>query len=437
MQSSYLYSILLPLLTHPPLTTAREVFAHYMVNGVSHSSALTDVTLAQSLNITAFALDITNPTDSWATDALTYLFDAAQSGHFHLFFSLDNAAVKDLAQFDTHLQNFLGHDAYYKSGPDNHPVVSTFGEGNHGVDVWKDFRTKYADITFIPNFDNLTTYYTDVSSTLTPYLSLLDGVLNWDTAWPPSQATPNPPPASTKRDIDAQNFLAGNGKAFWAPLSTLQFKNQAAYGHWYRAGGTTLPERMADILSMQPAPDAVELLTWNDGGESHYFGQLWPETLPMSYSSGTEWDHSGWQSLYHSFASAFKDGVDSAGMRPVTGAKVDGAMWYHPMSDSSKCQDQPSGWEAAGMVVNWAVVLEEGCEGWSVVVSSGGKEAEPVGLRTGLNWGNTDVSAGKQSLRVVDGGGKVVAMAEGGVDVPEGCPESIYNYRVVGLKISS
>jgi len=34
---------------------------------------------------------------------------------------------------------------------------------------------------------------------------------------------------------------------------------------------------MANILSMATAPDWVVIQTWNDGPESHYIGNLWPE----------------------------------------------------------------------------------------------------------------------------------------------------------------
>lgn len=39
---------------------------------------------------------------------------------------------------------------------------------------------------------------------------------------------------------------------------------------WYRIGEVNMPQRFEQVLALQP--DLVELITWNDAGESHYVG---------------------------------------------------------------------------------------------------------------------------------------------------------------------
>jgi glucan endo-1,3-alpha-glucosidase len=77
-------------------------------------------------------------------------------------------------------------------------------------------------------------------------------------------------------------------------MSSLQYKHLAKFGNWYRAGGSNFHLRMHQILDLQP--DFVEVLTWNDGGESHYIGNLWPSasTKDADYSVYTnDYDHTG------------------------------------------------------------------------------------------------------------------------------------------------
>jgi len=51
---------------------------------------------------------------------------------------------------------------------------------------------------------------------------------------------------------------------------------------------------MEQVLQVQP--DFIEVLTWNDGGESHYIANYWASTISATadYSGYTEkYDHSG------------------------------------------------------------------------------------------------------------------------------------------------
>lgn len=57
---------------------------------------------------------------------------------------------------------------------------------------------------------------------------------------------------------------------FLSALSSLQYKN--AYDtNVYRPGDLNLPRRMAGILSMSPAPDFVEVITWVRNNLSYDF----------------------------------------------------------------------------------------------------------------------------------------------------------------------
>jgi glucan endo-1,3-alpha-glucosidase len=63
--------------------------------------------------------------------------------------------------------------------------------------------------------------------------------------------------------------------------------------NWYRRGELNIAQRIPQIMSLKP--DFVEFLTWNDGGESSYIGNVWPEAIQGSNVHGyiDNFDHSG------------------------------------------------------------------------------------------------------------------------------------------------
>ena len=129
---SVLYCFLLVLSTFSSMASAKAVFAHYMISGITAEHADTDVTQAQALGFDAFAVNIQTPSAPWAVQAVQQLFQTAESKSFKLFFSLDFDADSNWQNFSDMLKQYLGSSAYYKTGSDNLPLVSTFGAGQMG-----------------------------------------------------------------------------------------------------------------------------------------------------------------------------------------------------------------------------------------------------------------------------------------------------------------
>jgi hypothetical protein len=77
------------------------------------SQAVTDVTQAQAMGFDAFALNVIS-TESWCTDSISYLFQAAAAIGFMLFFSFDMINFSEPSQFIPLLQQYVGNSAYYK-----------------------------------------------------------------------------------------------------------------------------------------------------------------------------------------------------------------------------------------------------------------------------------------------------------------------------------
>ena len=245
---------------------------------------------------------------------------------------------------------------------------------------------------------------------------------------------------------------SANSKTYMIPLSSLQYKRWPdASQHYYRIGEVNLPQRMTEILSLgKPtnpgtvAPDFVEVITWNDAGESHYIGNIWDESVASweyLFGNSTSWSHAGWQPIISSFIAAFKGGKDASGMLPPQGSPGVGAMWYRTILKSATCSSdplgKPQGWEGAQDAVNWAVVLAPGSSGVTVRVTSGGKVIQTVsGLGAGLQYSSAPgMIQGEQVVQVLDASGSLVLSAHSTIDVlPEANGICNYNYQVSPLQ---
>lgn len=145
-----------------------------------------DVQDAKKAGFDGFALNTNTITAQFATDAIEWLFQAADNNDFNLFISFDMSwgsfQVKNIPDF---LIKYVGHASYYKV--DNKPFVSTFWGGKISSDEWNnDFRqllkTKH-NVTpfFIPSFDDMDGY---PNGLVNKFGSVIDGAFSWESAWP-------------------------------------------------------------------------------------------------------------------------------------------------------------------------------------------------------------------------------------------------------------
>ncbi|KAL7927008.1 glycosyl hydrolase family 71 domain-containing protein [Trichoderma austrokoningii] len=267
-------------------TVPRAVFAHYMVGTMTAAEAVQDVTDAKAVGFDAFALNTHDITDSWALEALEYLFDAADQNGFKLFMSFDMSWLTTIApsQIPPFLLNYISRPSYYTIS--GRPLVSTYDGGFIQNSQWlSDFKqpltAQGVNPYFIPNFGDWSGWPNNFFSTYT----VADGVFSWESAWPATNTG-----VSNVTDSVDQNLLQqarAAGKVYLMPLSSFQFKYLGTGQDYYRIGEVNLPQRFEQVLDLQP--DLVELITWNDAGEGHYVGNISRnksptrplETMPM------------------------------------------------------------------------------------------------------------------------------------------------------------
>lgn len=218
-------------------------------------------------------------------------------------------------------------------------------------------------------------------------------------------------------------------------VSPFQFKYLGSGQDWYRIGEVNLPERMSQALQLQP--DFVEVITWNDAGESHYVGDFWQEQIAGStigdYSNG--FDHKGWLQIITPFIQAYKAGATSLSQISPPSTKPVGTIWYRTLLTSASCSSSISNHQSALDTVNFAVILPS--TGYKINVYSNSNLIGTFASQKGLNYNSVPgLAAGSgQKIEVLDSSNNVVASATGTKSVLAESSNSIcnWNYEVVGL----
>jgi len=115
-------------------------------------------------------------------------------------------------------------------------------------------------------------------------------------------------------------------------------------------------ERWEHLIANRAHVDMVEVLTWNDYGESHYIGPI-EGAQPMSEAWVNGFDHQGWLDLQQYYISAFKDGVYPRILRDRI------FLWARLYPTSADVpQDsigRPSGWQHTEDFL-WAMIFSTG-----------------------------------------------------------------------------
>ncbi|OJD38735.1 glycoside hydrolase family 71 [Diplodia corticola] len=436
----------------------RAVFAHYMVGVIHEDHVHQDVDDAVAMGLDGFALNIGDPSTQFTRDVFNNMFDYTRDNHpdFKLFISMDLWSQNDTLNFDGYFVDFLGHDAYYK-GPNGYPFVSTYGNGNFSKEKWQTWRNRFSDkLYFVPDFAGMIGEGNQTAAWWDEWDGVIDGLFDWESAWPERGLSNT---QSIAADVVQVDSTASQNKTYMIGMSMLQYKN--SYGaNIYRAGEENLSWRIHNILNMSAtspsSPTFAQLLTWNDGPESHYLGTIWPEmnndTDPSRYATQSAAPHTAIQPLLSSFIAAFKSTLGPADMQPQGPAKdkpAIGALWYKSILASTACPDEhsgelhdakPDGYAVAADVAAWAVVVADDADDAAELTlrgfSGGQQVGDVVDLVPGFNFGNfSALRAGKQCMEVRDKAGALVAVARGGGDVSGDCPDGIYNLnpQVVGL----
>ncbi|RPB11294.1 glycoside hydrolase [Morchella conica CCBAS932] len=412
-------SSLLVALALSPMSAmaAREVFAHYMVGntyGQTLDDWAKDIQLAKAASIDGFALNA-GPTDSYGEEQLDLAYQAAEANNFKLFISFDMlcCGTWDVSTVAKFINAHKDSSAQFKVG--GKPMVSTF-EGTNFVSQWSEVESSTGQLFLVPDWASMG------PQTFATHLDVVDGAFVWD-AWPLGTT-----PATKTTDSDNQWISAINGKPYMMAVSPWFYTRLPQYSkNWNWDSDTLWFDRWESVIDV--LPQYVEIITWNDYGESHYIGPIRSQGIV----SGAEvyvnnMPHDAWRFILPYYIAAYK-----AGTRDVT-VPTEGAMfWYRTTpkavcgDGSTTCGNAGTGGSAVNCVRDSVFVVTASNTATSVEVTIGG-QGKTFSVPKGVKLVELPFS-GRVGDVVVKVNGKT---ATGPAKITNSCPSSGYvNFNAV------
>jgi len=222
-------------------------------------------------------------------------------GNFKLLFSFDYRAQGPWSRdaVTELLRKYTRHPAYFKHDG-KRPFVSTF-EGAECAEDWPAIKAA-TNAFFVPDWSS-------VSAAHAVRLAggVVDGLFSFK-AWPSGREN-----MTTDMD-DAFRAALGARRVYMMPVSPWFYTNLPGFGgkNWMWRGDGLWDRRWRQVIKIQP--DFVQILTWNDFGESHYIGPIPEKALglfqvanaPINYAQGVT--HDGWRKFLPYYIEVYKTG---------------------------------------------------------------------------------------------------------------------------------
>jgi len=270
-----------------------------------------DIQLAKDAHIDAFALNVANELPE-LTNSLNIAFSVAASKGFKLFFSYDYAGLGAFSKGAVVklCDDFCSKPAYYRFN--NKPLLSTF-EGSDSAQEWNDIKARTKGF-FVPDWSSQGAF-----GAIGKAGGAVDGLFNW-AAWPWGNQDMN-------TYVDASYMLALNqsgGKPYMMPASPWFYTNLPTWDkNWVWRGDSLWFDRWNQIIYNEP--EFVEIISWNDFGESHHIGPLVDKAMeafqygkaPFNY--GANYPHDGFRAFLPFVIDTYKNGVATITKEGVVG----------------------------------------------------------------------------------------------------------------------
>lgn len=154
---------------------------------MTSTEASQDITSAIAAGFDGFALNThtISASDTWNTDAITYLLNAAAGTSFKMFLSFDMSWNLDVSGLGSFLAQFSNHSQYYTTS-DGRPWVSTYSGGSAVSNEQWDSEFIQPLVArgilpyFVPDFDDWPGYPAGFFDSF----PVVDGAFSWESAWP-------------------------------------------------------------------------------------------------------------------------------------------------------------------------------------------------------------------------------------------------------------
>ncbi|KAJ7287067.1 glycoside hydrolase [Mycena rebaudengoi] len=344
----------------------KYVFAHFMVGNTypyTIEDWTEDIEAASANSIDGFVLNVGR--EGWQKDRVALCFEAAPRAvsPFYFFLSFDMSSVPSSSSGDVdllrqYMLDFGHHPSMFRHK--GKVVVSTFAGENStfGQDTldaaWAFVKDSIQDIIpihFIPSFFIDPVRYRDISC--------MDGAFNWNGGWPIHLTPKHPRREIESPRLDSDNGYIDNlgGRTFMAAVSGGFFTHYGPESwnkNWiYRGDNWLLVRRWEQLIAMREHVDIVQVISWNDYGESHYICPKIKGAQPNSQAWVDGFPHAAWLYLNAYFARAFREGR----YPPIEKDQI--FLWGRPhpkAAEAAELVPRPRDWELTDDAF-WVVVL--------------------------------------------------------------------------------
>ncbi|GAA5995238.1 hypothetical protein JCM5350_002794 [Sporobolomyces pararoseus] len=445
MRAGLALSALLASVTSVIAAKSKSVTAHTMFGEIQNYQVedhVADQLLAQEAGIDAFAINTGH--DKYDIQHMDNIFEAAKQTGFPLFFSFDmlhynqpNASQWILYDY---LLPYASRDEYYKI--DGKVVVSTFS-GNQPGSFIDDVSTfQEANVIWQGIIDQAKTLSPPLDIYFVPFWLARSAVDDKNSAdlklggvgnWFGFGAVGEKGNVSAEADGRWHDSCSARDIDYWAPVSHSFSVHQVKNNNYVMRGGNwLLATHYRDLIELgDRSPDHIELITFNDWGESTYFSPVRDranqphETVDTAVYANKDHDHVPflWLSTYYNLW--FKNGVAPK----ITNDVI--FWWYRGQQTQAAPPndplEQPAGWEALTDTI-WAVVLiPDDSKASKVVITSGGKDIMTRNVSPGVNLVRGEFNVGTQSISLRDKTGAEL-ISGSGVEITNTPTWWDYNY---------
>lgn len=382
----------------------KYVFMHHLVGNTypyTQADWVDDIRKIQEKGVDALALNIGG--DAWQRQQVASAYAAASElgTNFKLFLSFDLTAIGcDLNDLVDRVNQFANHPNQFHVG--GRPMISSFAGKCLGNDGWANLKAR-TNGYLMPFIEAIEGQYNAWPS--------LDSWLCWGCAWPQGDVD--------KTTNDDNYYIGQLGPRYATTISPWMFTHYN-YKNWYQRGDDWLMNtRWEQLISMRDKIKFLEILTWNDYGESHYIGPV-----KGAQPDGTTWanlPHTSWHDMSQYYITAFKTGSFPTVTRDII------YFWARPhpatASATSDRLSRPSGYEWTSDTL------------WAVAFST---SDSTVTLTCGSSSQTFEVGPGVQKLKIPLSPGKItITMVRNGVTVIDHTPSDYtfvtnpktYNYN--------
>ncbi|KAL4787947.1 glycoside hydrolase [Aspergillus varians] len=379
--------------------------------------------LAKAIGIDAFALNCAS-IDSYTDKQLEYAYRAAEEVDFQVFISFDFAywSNGDTARITSIMQTYASHPGQFQYN--GAALVSTFVGDSFN---WGPVKNAVDHPIFaVPNLQD--------PNWASQATTSIDGAFSWY-AWPTDGG--NSIIQGPMTTIWDDRFIQNLGdKVYMArKLPRVSFclgANRIAVSPWFSTHFNTknwvficedLPHlRWEQMLEMQP--ELIEIVSWNDYGESHYIG---PYSENHSDDGAAQWakdfPHDAWRILSKPYIAAYK-----AGEKTPTVESDQLVYWYRPTPKGVTCSKDPLGPpNGVNLLADSVFVTTLLTEPATLTVTSGSQQSVSVEVDAGIVTTDFPMDVGVQSFSVRRNGEEILG-GDGGLDIQDHC--DYYNFNV-------